>query len=61
VTRPLAGSDTVRAMIGPHAAALVQAQTFGHALLRLPTGGGQVLSRRELDPLALAVGQQPSR
>ena len=98
----LAGSDTVRVMIGPQAVPLEEAQAFGHALLRLVAAaepaeaglgfvevlaaradlsttemalaagldgerlrahraGGQVLSRREFDRLALAVAGQLSR
>ena len=97
----LAGSDTVRVMIGPQAVPLEEAQAFGHALLRLVAAaepaeaglgfvevlaaradlstnemalaagldverlrahraGGQVLSRREFDRLALAVAGQLS-
>ena len=98
----LAGSDTVRVMIGPQAVPLEEAQAFGHALLRLVAAaepaeaglgfvevlaaradlstsemalaagldverlraqraGGQVLSRREFDRLALAVAREGSR
>ena len=98
----LAGSDTVRVLIGPQAVPLGEAQAFGHALLRLvgaaepaeaglgfievlaaradlstsemalaagldverlraQRAGGQVLSRREFDRLALAVAGQLSR
>jgi hypothetical protein len=98
----LAGSDTVRVMIGPQAVSLEEAQSFGHALLRLVAAaepaeaglgfvevlaaradlstsemalaagldverlraqraGGQVLSRREFDRLALAVARQLPR
>jgi hypothetical protein len=98
----LAGSDTVRVVVGPEVVPVEQAQAFGQALLRLvasaepaapglgfvevlaartdlSTGemalgagldvervraqraGGQVLSRREFDRLALAVAQQLSR
>lgn len=98
----LAGSGTVRMVVGPQAVPLEEAQAFGHALLRLVASaepaeagfgfvevlaaradlstsemalaagldlerlraqraGGQVLSRREFDRLALAVAQQLSR
>jgi hypothetical protein len=98
----LAGSDTVRVVVGPQVVTLDEAQAFGQALLRLVASaeiaepglgfievlaartdlsttemalaagldverlraqraGGQVLSRREFDRLALAVAQQLPR